>query len=498
MKKILSIGLVLVILLSMMTGIFVLDAGAAAWDGTSVSASLAGEGTASNPYYIGSGADLKYLANAVNMGEKFTGKYFRQTTDIDLGSKEWVPIGYKDDFTFQGHYDGGNHTISNLYITTTHYRTGLFGSVGATSGTLSTECGVANLTVKGTINVNASSSVAVVIGSVVASVNYNKYLGNTQVYVKNVVSEVSLTASGLAKETLVGGACGHVSGALLENVTNKGSITVSGGAADGSNAGVAAQAENSTLRTCLNYGTIKVTTTQNGGQLRAGGIVALYYKQDINQWLTLENCVNTASVYVESTNTSPSIILVGGILGGVNYSAATSTWAATSGVWRNYQITIRNCANTGAITGKIPTTNAVISVGGILGSTYCGSGGQGNNGGGFTIIGCASSGALSNTNSGRTGLIGCVYNDKKANYNILIKDTYCSEELCGTGVRYIKDWNEVVVNSISNSSSRAEARAQAILSTATGDNDTLGIVLVSVLAIGVAFVVTRKFIIKSR
>ena len=43
--------------------------------------------------------------------------YFLQTADIDLKNQEWVPIGNTSN-PFTGNYNGGNHTISGLKITT--------------------------------------------------------------------------------------------------------------------------------------------------------------------------------------------------------------------------------------------------------------------------------------------------------------------------------------------------------------------------------------------
>ena len=59
--------------------------------------------------------DIITLAKTVNTGEKYSGKYFIQTADLDLSSVNWEPIGYTDsDYYFSGNYNGDNHTISNI------------------------------------------------------------------------------------------------------------------------------------------------------------------------------------------------------------------------------------------------------------------------------------------------------------------------------------------------------------------------------------------------
>lgn len=501
MKKVFSIGLVLVMLLSLMTGVFVFNTGAAAWDGTSVSATLTGEGTASFPYLIGSGADLKYLAEEVLMGRTFAGTYFRQTANIDLGGNQWLPIGYKESSPFQGHYDGGDFTISNLHITTNHSAVGLFGYVGTTSGTLANECGIANLTVKGTVTLSGATS-KIMVGGVVGQINYDSYVGTTQVYLKNVVSEVAVATTNMAAGTLIGGVCGHASGALFESVTNKGAVTVTADPCYNPTGGLVGRSENSTYRACINEGDVKFVTSSKSDQARVGGIVGFYYKKLADQWLTFENCVNTADVYAESTYSYESttdhsnIILVGGIMGGVSYTAPVLDWDATGGEWRDYKVTFQSCANTGAITGKSPKSAGNISVGGILGSTYEGTKGAGNNGGGYKLYGCASSGDLTNTDSGRSGLVGCVYTDEKANYDLLIKDCVCSDVI--SGLKRVNSWTDVCVNSVGDSPSRAQTRAEAILSTATGDNDTVIIVVVALVSLVAICGVATKVVIAKK
>lgn len=84
-----------------------------------------GTGTYSNPYKISEAGHLIYLANSVNNGNDYSGKYFKQTKDIDLSGINWVPIGkyVSSDFpasdsnrSFSGTYDGDGNLISNLGI----------------------------------------------------------------------------------------------------------------------------------------------------------------------------------------------------------------------------------------------------------------------------------------------------------------------------------------------------------------------------------------------
>ena len=66
-----------------------------------------GSGTVSEPYLIPSAEVWDYLADQVNAGNTFAGKYFRQTGDFTVSSKI---IGHPTDdthfVTFDGIYDG--------------------------------------------------------------------------------------------------------------------------------------------------------------------------------------------------------------------------------------------------------------------------------------------------------------------------------------------------------------------------------------------------------
>ena len=89
------------------------------WVGKIAEKFAGGTGTESDPYQISNGAELAYLAQQVNAGESYSDKYFTLTNDIDLGSKEWTPIGNEneswDGYKFEGTFDGDGHTIRGLY-----------------------------------------------------------------------------------------------------------------------------------------------------------------------------------------------------------------------------------------------------------------------------------------------------------------------------------------------------------------------------------------------
>lgn len=83
------------------------------WDGSVAAAFAGGTGASDNPHLIATPAQLAYLAQQVNGGTSYEGKYFRQTEDFDLGGNKWSPIG-SSNHPFKGHFDGDNHEIFRL------------------------------------------------------------------------------------------------------------------------------------------------------------------------------------------------------------------------------------------------------------------------------------------------------------------------------------------------------------------------------------------------
>lgn len=81
---------------------------------------------------ITTGAELAALAESVNNGNTYRNKTVKLGADIDLGGKNWTPIGQNgDNAGFQGTFDGQGRTIYNLYVNQTsraYQAAGLFGS----------------------------------------------------------------------------------------------------------------------------------------------------------------------------------------------------------------------------------------------------------------------------------------------------------------------------------------------------------------------------------
>ena len=142
------------------------------WDGTAISVSKATKGVIK----IETAEELAGLAKSVNEGNDYAGVTIKLTCDIDLNNHEWTPIGFgssniygyldNEDYRwFKGTFDGQNHTISNLKITT--FTGGGYEDPEASSGVAlfghTYDATIKNLTVE-TATVRGNHFVAVIAG----------------------------------------------------------------------------------------------------------------------------------------------------------------------------------------------------------------------------------------------------------------------------------------------------------------------------------------------
>ena len=161
---------------------------------------------------IDSAEELAGLAKEVNNGNSFDGITFKLMIDIDLLNRKWIPIGYCVSFdlgnSFNGCFDGQNHTIYNLNVKSA-IGAGLFGFVNGE---------IKNLNVKNA-NVIANSCVGVVAGNVV-----NGNINNCH------VRNASVNSIYLKKE-YIGDKAGSIAGRLKSsNIINCSAVEVVVGA----------------------------------------------------------------------------------------------------------------------------------------------------------------------------------------------------------------------------------------------------------------------------
>lgn len=327
MKKILSI-LLAAVMVAAMAAMIPFGASAAAWDGEA-SAPFTGSGTNSDPYVIASAENLKYLQLQVAGGTDFGGKYITQTADIDLGGKEWTPIGTSA-MPFCGVYDGLNHSINGLFISKGDISaTGLFGYINSN---YLHEAGVMNLTVGGEINI-PDLTVDAGIGAIVGWLYKDSTDGYLPQKAYNLVSNVNFTINANAKQPRFGGVFGYVFNSEVTNVTNNGNIDYVG-SGNTRIGGIVGQTNRTTYVNCVNNGYINCTITEGAASAQAAGMGGMItYKVD-SLYTVFDHCVNNGAITCVAVDGG---CYAGGIVSAI-YTSATDLF-----------LRITDCVNTAAI-----------------------------------------------------------------------------------------------------------------------------------------------------
>ena len=265
-----------------------------------------GFGIKTNPYLIKDAEDLKLLAKKVNGGEKYEGKYFKQTANIDLENEpNWTPIGGTviehpstwEISVFKGNYDGDGYKITNLTTTEDSNHVGLFGKVE--------DATIQNCNITG--NVNGYNYVGGIVGGV---------------GVKTKILNCSFQGSVMGESDCVGGIVGEtsaeceVSGCFARGKV-EGLQKVGGIAGKGVG----------TIKNC--YALADVTARDR----IAGGIAGGTYN------LTIENCYYGGDVLAKN--------YAGGIAGVMDSTSGSST-------------TIKNCVSLAeSVTAGINSVNRI-------------------------------------------------------------------------------------------------------------------------------------------
>ncbi len=253
-----------------------------------------GSGSESDPYLIYTNAQLRDLSTNVCAGESYSDKCFKMMCDIDLGgeSSEFTAIGTHESAPFSGTFDGGDYSITGLYIGAGITGQGLFGCVK--TGT------VKNLKVGGSVS-NANYHTGLIAGS-----------GINATFISCSTLEGSTVTCTLNNNTA--GIVGYVESSSFEDCHNN--ATVNGRKHVAGIVGYCSK-ESSTFINCSNTGVI-----YSGYTGLAGGVVATIYNA------TVINCYNTGSV------------------------TATSTYAGGVVAYADSSSSVINCYNSGAVSGS--------------------------------------------------------------------------------------------------------------------------------------------------
>ena len=198
------------ILLFVISGLF--SQNISIWDGTDSTVWTQGSGGQSDPYLIETASQLAYLAASVNSGNSYIGVYFKLTTDIDLNGYDWPVIGNSNVNSFQGFFNGDDHSINDLRITLTGNSpvyAGLFGYLNnasvkklhiigegninlITNNTNTYYIGsIAGYSNAGSIDSCISSTNIIISRTATTSTTYNTYIGGLVGYAASVLATIN-------------------------------------------------------------------------------------------------------------------------------------------------------------------------------------------------------------------------------------------------------------------------------------------------------------------
>lgn len=324
--------------------------------------------------YIYTENDLRLLAMDVNRGNSYKNEVIKLMQKIDLGNREWTPIGTSMN-NFKGIFDGQNYTISNLNVgEESKSNIGLFGyttdgsiknvhvhnadvdgrlNVGVVAGTPYTST-YSNIKVTGNVTVDGMAYVGGVLGK-------NVYADVTNVTVD--VDEGSyVNANSVENETAyrtyVGGVIGFMGEGnhTVSNVTSN--IDVIGSTCDiGGITGIAHY--NNTFVNCFSSGDV-TQTSYEGDNLEIGGIAGVWHNEN-NTTVTLDKCVYTGTLKVNGYTGS----LDEYVLTGSKYSTSgTGTLNIISYTKASNETEIRNALSTKENVELISDVKATAQAGG--------------------------------------------------------------------------------------------------------------------------------------
>ncbi len=258
---------------------------------------LNGEGTAENPYKIGTAAELKEFRDLVNGGAY--GACAVLTADIDLGNEAWTPIG-SNSKKYIGTFDGQSYTISGLKVdisSSENVYAGLFGYVGNWQSGGTVKC----VYVNGSVSAVSTTSGAYAGG--VVGLNYTGTICNCTF--TGAVSAKGRDANVVAAGGIVGENFDKVDGCLHVG----GNVSATADATSASAGGVVGANVFGSMRCSAHTGGTVTATVTGDGEACAGGVAGESYNN-----ANIQYCFSTGST-VTATHTDTSRANVGGVVG---------------------------------------------------------------------------------------------------------------------------------------------------------------------------------------
>ena len=289
---------------------------------------LDGKGNSLSPYKINDFMDLKTLAYYVNQSA-FNGMYntarYEVTSDIEMTSELWEPIGNEDN-PFEGTFNGGKFKIKNINLNAESSRkyNGLFGYLG--SGAYIYDVVIEETT----INTQATYTGSIAgfsNGTIVTSINHaNIYSEGTAGGLVGIAKTNESTMiencynTGTISANYAGGLVGQAYSSLFENTTLGLEVYLAGYIVNSYNngevlgdivGGICGRANGVYFVNCINNGDLSADET-------AGGVCGILTMQDmINAPLVEPNVNIYAGIFSARNSAEVDAIIKGGLVGQV-------------------------------------------------------------------------------------------------------------------------------------------------------------------------------------
>ncbi len=347
-------------------------------DGHYADSFAGGSGTSSDPYLIGTSAQLArlaYLVNTSSTNSQYSELYYRQTANLDMSEFWWDAIGtLQNEFT--GCYDGGEYTISGLYTNENEEQyQGLFGYFYVSGSTVSyrtdekyiKNVNIINSHIQGKGSSNNYSYTGGILGYA-----YTSY--NASIEISNCSYSGIITASGYYIGGIVGGS--YVDEFYLFDCKSSGTINALDARYVG---GIIGYTDDSYYKPTSDH-YAEIYNCSNMSNINAyycvGGIIGQH------NWGSVHDCYNLGNIEISSMH-------AGGIIGQAYYNSnsqdddlyncynegnITATFSQIGGIISqdNYFRRIYNCYNTGNIQASSGTSGGSLGIaGGIVGFTGC-------------------------------------------------------------------------------------------------------------------------------
>ena len=279
-----------------------------------------GTGSKDDPYIINSSTALKDFSEKYNKNpEKYKGKYWKQTAEIDMKGMSYVPVGIET--AFSGFYDGNGYKITNLAISSSANAVGLFALAEG-------ETVIENIVVSKSCTIRGDAN-GCCIGSIVGIILDDRVLIQNCTNYAMVESNAPAGAFAGIKVSSAGGIVGSADGTILY-CKNYGKISQSTPFTHRAGGITGHTPHGGMIVGCENHGDVCAESsdmTVSGST--AGGIVAKAAYKDISTCVS--GCFNTGNISAG--------LYVGGIVGDLQSKG-----------------TIENSYNLGTISGNTDAT----------------------------------------------------------------------------------------------------------------------------------------------